>query len=168
MSERERVLARKKNHAYSSGSSKETSADVENIAMLLVTQGLNVPPASTTSELPISHIENKSISIAGWIVYKRIIWGRLPPRHPPENDSSSNSSSSRRLISRSIPQPVLRSVCERAPKTDDVIVVLRESLVWKSIASKLSIDEHYNVILVGICFYFFIGFETSLLVLMFF
>ena len=41
MSRREIVLARKKNHAFSSGSSEETSADVENIAMLLVTQEFN-------------------------------------------------------------------------------------------------------------------------------
>ena len=136
MSRRERVLVRKKNHAHSSGSSEETSANVENIAMLLFTQELNVPPVSTTSELSISHIENGSLSITDWIACKRIIWERLPPRPPPENDSSSNSSSSRRLISRSVPQPVLHSVCERATKTDDAIAVLRESLVWKSMASK--------------------------------
>ena len=41
MSRRERVLARKKNRAHSSGSSEETSADVENIAMLLVTHEFN-------------------------------------------------------------------------------------------------------------------------------
>ena len=52
---RERVLVRKKNHAHSSGSSEETSANVENIAMLLFTQELNVPLVSTTSELSISH-----------------------------------------------------------------------------------------------------------------
>ena len=62
----------------------ETSVDDENIAMLLVTQELNAPPVSTTSELSISHIDNGSISIAVWIAYKRIIWGRLPPRPPPE------------------------------------------------------------------------------------
>ena len=141
MSRKERVLARKKNHAYSSGSFEEKKANIKNIAMLLVTQEFNVPPISTTSELSISHIDNGSISIADWIAYKRIIWGRLPPRPPPKNDSSSNSSSSRRLISRSVPQPVLHSICERATKTDDAIAVLRESLVWKSMASKFSIDE---------------------------
>ena len=105
MSRRERVLARKKNHAHSSGSFEEKEADIKNIAMLLVKQEFNVPPISTTSELSISHIDNGSISIADWIAYKRIIWGRLPPRPPPKNDSSSNSSSSRRLISHSVPQP---------------------------------------------------------------
>ena len=106
MSRRERVLARKKNHALFSRSLEDTSVDVEGIAMLLVTQELNVPPVSTISELSIYHIDNGSILIADWTTYKRIIWGRLPPRPPPENDSSSNSSSSRRLISRSVPQPV--------------------------------------------------------------
>ena len=113
--------------------------------MLLVTQELNVPLVSTTSELSISHTENGLDSIADWIAHKRIIWERLPPRPPPDSYSSSNSSSSRRLISRSVPQPVLYSVCKRATKTNDAIAVLRESLVWKSMVSKFSIDEVYII-----------------------
>ena len=65
--ERERVLARKRNHVLFFRSLEETSADVETIAMLLVIPELNVPPVSTTSEPSISHIENGSISIADWI-----------------------------------------------------------------------------------------------------
>ena len=65
----------------------------------------------------------------------------MSPRPPPENNSSSNSSSFRRLISRFVPQSVLHSVCKRATKADDAIAGLRESLVWKSMANKFSIDE---------------------------
>ena len=75
ISRRERVLAGKNDHALSSGSLDETTVDIENIAMFLVSQELNVPPVSTTLELSISHIDNLSISIGDWITYKRIIWG---------------------------------------------------------------------------------------------
>ena len=120
MSRRKRVLARKKHHAHSSGSFEEKEADIKNIAMLLVKQEFNVPPISTTSELSISHIDNGSISIADWIAYKRIIWGRLPPRPSPNNDLSQSSSLSyRRLVSRSVPQHVVHILSERVTKTYD-------------------------------------------------
>ena len=58
ISRRERFLAGKNNHALSSGSLEETTADIENIAMFLVSQEMNVPPVSTTLELSMSHIDN--------------------------------------------------------------------------------------------------------------
>ena len=72
ISERERVLAWKYNHTLSSGSLEVAAMDIENIAMLLVTQELNVPPVSTTSVIFMSHIDNGSISITDWITYKCI------------------------------------------------------------------------------------------------
>ena len=131
ISRKERVLARKNTRAIFSGSLEETAADIENVAMLLVSQELNIPPVCTTSELSMSRIDNGSIAITDWITYKRISWGRLPPRPPSNNDSfRSNSRRSiynpspfRRLVSRSIPQPVVHSVCERSTKTNDAIDV---------------------------------------------
>ena len=48
-------------------------------------------------------------------------------------------------------QLVVYSVCKRVTKTDDVNAVLRESLVWKSMASKFSIED------IGIFFALIIG-----------
>lgn len=118
--------------------------------MLLVTQELNVPPVNTTIlERSIYPFNNRSILIADWIAYKRIIWGRLSPRPPSDNDSKksksrrsiSNYSPSCHLMSRSVYPPVVNSVREWKTKTDDVINVLRKSLLWKSIANNFSIEE---------------------------
>ena len=75
------------------------------------------------------HIDNGSISIADWIAFKRIMWGRLPPTSPPSASISSQSGSIRsRSSSRATPQLVIRSLCDRVAKTDDSIVILKETL----------------------------------------
>ena len=56
ISRRERVLARKNTDALFSGSLEEIAADIENVAMLLVSQELNIPPVCTTSELSMSRM----------------------------------------------------------------------------------------------------------------
>ena len=148
---KERILARKNNN---SGTLENNITDeneinrasklTEEIAMSLITKKVDVPSISTSSELSICHIDNESISIAGWIGFKRIMWGRLPPRSPCSTSSQSSSirsrSRSRSSLARSsscaTPQLVIRSAYGRVAKTDDAIVVLKESLVWKSISDE--------------------------------
>ena len=149
---KERILARKNNNSGILESNitdknkiNRASKLTEEIAMSLITKKVDVPSISTSSELSMCHIDNGSISIAGWIGFKRIIWGRLPPRSPCSASSQSSSirSRSRSSLARSsscaTPQLAIRSTCGRVAKTDDAIVVLRESLVWKSMS-----DEYFE------------------------
>ena len=104
--------------------------------MSLVTKKVDVPSISTSSELSMCHIDNESISIADWIGFKRIIWGRLPSRSLCSASSQSSSIRSRsrsslaRSSSRATHQLVIRSSCDRVVKMDDTIVVLKESRIW--------------------------------------
>ena len=86
---KERIMGRKNNN---SGSLEFNNTDGNNnnwdsklmdeIAILSVSKKVDVPSLSTSSEIYMFHIDNRSISIADWIGSKRIMWGRLPSRYP--------------------------------------------------------------------------------------
>ena len=106
--------------------------------MSLVSKRGDVPSFSTSSEIYMCPIDDGLISIADWIGFKRTIWGRLPLISPHIVSSQSGSIRSRsslvRSPSRATPQLIIRSLCDRVAKTDGVIVILKESLVWKSMS----------------------------------
>ena len=114
----------------------------EEIVMSLVSKKVDVPLISTSSEISMRHIDNRSISIADWIGFKRIFWRRLSPRSPPSASISSQSSSIRsRSSSRTTPQLVTRSLYDRLAKTDNTIVILKELLAWKSMSDEFLSQE---------------------------
>ena len=50
--------------------------------MSLVLKKVDVSLINTSSETSMYHIDNRSISIADYINFKRIMWEQLPSRFP--------------------------------------------------------------------------------------
>ena len=131
--------------------------------MSLVSKKADVPSISSSSDKSIHHIDNGSISIADQIGFKRINWGRLPPKSSRHDSSQSGCSRSRsrsshaRSSSRSTHHLVILFTCESVVKMDDTIVVWKESLVRKLILDDIlgqEVDtivgfEHWDEVMQG-------------------
>ena len=81
--------------------------------------------------------------------FNRIISERLPPGSSLVVSSQSSSIRSRsrsrpslaESSSRATPQLAIRSLCDRVAKTDDSIVILKETLAWKSMSDEFLSQE---------------------------